>query len=292
MAMQEGRIPVTGGQVWYRAEGDGDGVPLLALHGGPGSDSGAFADGPRYLGDDRRVVVYDQLGSLRSDQPDDVALWTVERFVEELGQVRAALGLDEVHLLGHSWGSMLAASYLATRPAGVRSVVFSSPCISARDWRGDQLAWAEQLPADVREVITRAEAEGTTDSAEYEEAMLVYYRRHVCRLDPWPPVVEQMFADMNTDVYGHMWGPSEFTVTGTLRDFDATPVLRELDLPVLFVCGEHDEAAPSTVRRHAALVPRARVEVVADASHMTMLEQPDAYWRIVRDFTRAPAGSP
>lgn len=287
MAINEGRVPVTGGEVWYRSEGDGSGIPLLCLHGGPGADSSAFFGGASHVGPARRVVVYDQLGSLRSEQPGDPALWTVDRFVEELAQVRAALGLDEVHLLGHSWGAMLAASYLGTRPDGVRSVVFSSPCISAQDWRADQLAWAEDLPPDVRRVIADAERDGSTDSEAYEAAMGVFYRRHVCRLDPWPPYVEQMFADINTDVYGHMWGPSEFTVVGTLSGFDATPVLRGLELPALFVCGQYDEAAPPTVRRHAALVPGARFEVLADASHMTMLEQPDAYWALIAQFTQS-----
>lgn len=288
----EGRIPVTGGDVWYRVEGDGDGIPLLCLHGGPGSDSSAFFGGFEHLGDERPVVVYDQLGSLRSSKPGDAALWTVERFVEELGQVRAALGLDEVHLLGHSWGSMLAAAYLATRPAGVQSVVFSSPCISASDWRADQLRWAKALPEDVQQVIADAERDGTTDSPAYEEAMGVFYRRHVCRLDPWPREVEQMFADMNLDVYGHMWGPSEFTVTGTLQGFDATDVLRRLDLPSLFVCGEYDEAAPWTVQRHAGLVAGSSFSVISDASHMTMLEQPESYWSLIAGFTRGRVGSP
>ena len=150
MSTDEGRIKVTGGEVWYRRTGDGDRPPLLLLHGGPGASSLA---GDLWLGDlpaTRQVVLYDQLGSGRSDRPHDRSLWTVERFVAELGQVRNALGLDDVHVLGHSWGAMLLASYLATGPSGVRTATFSSPCLDAQQWARDQLGHLEALPQDVR----------------------------------------------------------------------------------------------------------------------------------------------
>jgi proline-specific peptidase len=281
---REGRTAVRGGEVAYRVLEGGPGVPLLVLHGGPGWPSMPLGDAVGTVLRDRPVVTYDQLGSGRSDRPDDTSLWTVERFVEELGQVRDALELDEVHLLGHSWGSMLAASYLATGPAGVRSAVLSSPCLDARAWQADQRAWLAQLPAEQVEVVERCEADGTTDSPAYRVAMQEFYRRHVCRLDPWPPEVEQMFADVNEDVYGYMWGVSEFTATGTLREFDATPGLASLRLPVLFVCGEFDEARPETVRRQAALVPGGRVVEVPGASHLPLLERSDLYWSAVASF--------
>src|SRR5690606_41558600 len=109
--IKEGFIPVTGGKVWYRISGNGPGIPLLILHGGPGSKSND-SDPLRGLGTDRPVIHYDQLGSVKSDRPSDTSLWTVDRFVEELGQVIKALELKDFHLLGHSWGTMLAASYL------------------------------------------------------------------------------------------------------------------------------------------------------------------------------------
>ena len=278
------RVPVVGGEVDSRVAAGGPGVPLLVLHGGPGWPSMPLGDAVTELLQDRPVVTYDQLGSGRSDRPDDLSLWTVERFVDELARVRAALGLDEVHLLGHSWGSMLAVSYLLTRPAGVRSVVLSSPCLDARAWQRDQRAWLAQLPADMQSVVVECEAAGTTDSPAYRAAMDAFYRRHVCRLDPWPAEVEQMFEDVNDQVYGHMWGASEFTATGTLREFDVTPQLGSLDLPCLFLCGEFDEARPETVRRHAALVPGARWVEIPGASHLPMVERPELYWPHVRAF--------
>jgi proline iminopeptidase len=240
-----------------------------------------------WLGDlpeDRPVVFYDQLGGGRSDRPQDDSLWTVDRFVAELAAVRSALGLDDVVLAGHSWGTMLATSYLATRPTGVRAVVLASPCLDARQWARDQLDHLAALPADVRATIERCEREGSTDSPAYDAAMRVFYARHLCRLDPWPDVVEQLLAELNTDVYGRMWGSSEWHVTGTLAGFDARAVLPTLEVPVLFTAGEHDEARPSTVRAQAALVPDAEVHVLPGASHLTYVEVPDQHRAVVAGF--------
>ncbi len=276
-----GTLPVPGGEVWYRQVGDGPGTPLLLLHGGPGSSS--LGSGG-WLGDlpaGRRVVYYDQLGGGRSPRPADDSLWTIDRFVAELVAVRRELGLDEVVLVGHSWGTMLATSYLATEPTGVRGVVLSSPCLHAARWAQDAQALLAELPQDVQETIARCERDGRTDSEDYQAAMMSFYQRHLCRLDPWPQDVVDAIGDMNPDVYGLMWGASEWHVTGTLRDFDARGLLREIAVPVLFLAGEHDEARPETVREHAALVPDAEVVVLPGAAHMTYCEVPDAYRRAV-----------
>lgn len=281
---EQGTLPVPGGRVWYRRIGDGAGTPLLLLHGGPGLSSACLAD---WLGDlpaSRPVVLYDQLGGGRSDRPDDPSLWTLERFVEELGVVRAELGLETVNLLGHSWGTMLVASYLATGPEGVRSVVFSSPCLDARQWALDQQGLLADLPADVRETIERCEREGRTDSEDYATAMAAHSQQHVVRLDPWPQNVVDMLQDLNLDVYGHMWGSSEWNVTGTLSGFDARDVLPTIEVPVLFTAGEHDEARPETVRSHADLVPDATMHVFDGASHLTYLEVPEDYRGVVGGF--------
>ena len=281
---EQGRVPVPGGRVWWRRIGDGPGTALLLLHGGPGASSLGSAE---WLGDlpaERPVVFYDQLGSGASDHPDDPALWTVDRFVAELAAVRDALGLDEVVLVGHSWGTMLATSYLAIAPEGVRGVVLSSPCLDAQQWARDQLAHLAALPEDVRETIERCERDGHTDGEEYAGAMQVFYERHLCRLDPWPESMTRMMAELNTDVYGPMWGASEWHVTGTLGGFDARPVLPAIDVPVLMLAGEHDEATPETVRAQAELVPDATVHVFPGASHMTYVEVPDDYRTVLTGF--------
>lgn len=278
-----GHIEVNGGNVWYRITGKGPGIPLLVLHGGPGSKS-SDSDPLRQLGTDRPVIQYDQLGSGNSDRPTDNSLWTVERFVEELEQVVEALGLEEFHLLGHSWGTMLAASYLFKNPKGVRSVIFSGPALDAQRWERDQRNLLKEFPKDIQETIERSEREGTTDSAEYNEAMTAYYKRHMCRVDPWPEGLVEDMKEMNHQVYNYMWGASEFTVTGTLKHFDATDRLGEIKIPALFTCGRYDEATPETTEYYAGLVPDAEFHVFENSSHMPGIEEPEAYVEVVREW--------
>lgn len=280
---REGFIEVTGGNLWYRVSGKGPGIPLLILHGGPGSKS-SNSDPLRQLGTDRPVIHYDQLGSGNSDRPTDTALWTLDRFVEELEQVIEGLKLKEVHLLGHSWGTMLAASYLFKKPTVVCSVIFSGPAMSAQRWEQDQQNYLKQFPLQIQETIEQSEQQQTTDSPEYQEAMMAFYKRHMCRVDPWPKDMKENMKDMNHQVYNHMWGASEFTVTGTLKHFDATKRLHEIEIPTLFTCGRYDEATPEATEYYASLVPNAEFYVFENSSHMPGVEEPEAYVEVVREW--------
>jgi len=278
----EGHIDGPGGRLWYGVRGeDTPGIPLLVVHGGPGflSMPEVVAD----LADERPVYFYDQLGCGRSARPADKSLFTIEHYVAELAAVRAALGLREVHLLGQSWGCMLVAEYLLReRPEGVRSLTLSGPLLSSPRWEADQRTYLAALPADQQAII--AEAERTGDYGEaYQEAMLDYYRRHICRLDPWPDLLLQALGQMNLDVYVTMWGPSEFTVTGTLKGHDLLPRLHEITQPTLLLCGEHDEATPATVQLYRDRLPQGSMAVLPRASHLHHLEQPDLFLAIVRD---------
>lgn len=279
----EGFVPVTGGNVWYRMTGDGPGIPLLVLHGGPGGKS-SDKDPLRRLGNERPVIHYDQLGCGNSDRPEDISLWTEERYVEELGQVRKALGLDEVHILGHSWGTMLASSYLLTKPAGVQSIIFSGPALNSRRWEKDQRTYLKQFPQEMQDTIEQHERNHTTHTKEYQDAMIAFYKRHVCRLDPWPPEMTAEFEKMNYQIYNYMWGASEFTVTGTLQDFDVTGKLGEIELPALFTCGQFDEATPDTTAYYASLLPGAEFHEFENCSHTPGEEDPDAYEKRIREF--------
>jgi proline-specific peptidase len=234
METKEGFISVPGGKVWYKAVGENKNTPLLILHGGPGFSTHSM-EGIEALADERMVIYYDQLGAGRSERPNDKSLWNVDRFVEELQAIRDHLGLEEVHILGHSWGTMLGASYTLTKPIGVKSIIFSSPCLSAKLWAKDQAKYRKDLPPKTQVVLDRCENEGSTDTKEYEAAMMEVYQRHVCRLDPWPETLLQSFEFSNMDVYHTMWGPSEFFATGTLKDFDVTDRLHEIEIPSLFL---------------------------------------------------------
>ncbi|EGL17909.1 MULTISPECIES: proline iminopeptidase-family hydrolase [unclassified Paenibacillus] len=285
MRHTEGYIEVPGGKVWYSSAGEGGGTPLLVLHGGPGNTHDPLKATLHVLGDERPVIFYDQLGGGNSDRPGDASLWRTERFIEELACVREALGLDEVHILGHSWGTMLAASYLIERkPTGVRSVIFSSPCLSAARWKEDADRFLAELPDEVQAVIARSEEQGTTNSDEYRDAMKDYYKRHVCRIDPLPAVVLESRGKANKDIYMSMWGPSEFCPTGSLKTYDVTPRLHEINVPSLFLCGRYDEAAPESTFYYHSLVPQSDFQVLENSSHAGYLEEPEEYVRIVRGF--------
>lgn len=279
----EGYVEVTGGKVWYKIVGSGTATPLLLLHGGPGFPS-SYLKPLEQLADERPIIFYDQLGSGNSDRPSDPALWRTERFVEELAQLRNALGLKQVHILGHSWGTMLAVDYMLTKPSGVVSLILTSPCLSVPRWIEDANMYRSALPKKTQEILRQHEEAGTTDSKEYFNAIWEFYKHHVCRLDPWPAELENAFSQLNMDVYGTMWGPSEFHATGSLKDYDRTGQLSEITVPTLFTAGRHDEATPKTTAWYQSLVPNSKLEIFEDASHMTMLEKSDQYCQAVRDF--------
>jgi len=280
----QGFIDVPGGPVWYRVTGSGPGLPLLTLHGGPGGTScGNSLLEP--LGDERPVIRYDQLGTGRSGRPDDLSLWEVDRFVEELHVIRQELGLDEFHLLGHSWGGSLAAAYVLEKGTnGISSVILSSPLLSTPLWVADANYLRSQLPEDVQATLTEHEEAGTTDSEEYKAASDVFYDRHVrggeaveestnCEGITWNPVI-----------YNYMWGPTEFYATGTLVGFDVTDRLHEIDVPVLFIAGEFDEARPERVAEFQQLIPGSKLVVIKGGAHASMSRKPVVYRQALEKF--------
>ena len=280
-----GFVNVEGGRVWYRENGvrHSDKPSVLCIHGGPGLSHDymlPLAD----LADEYRVVFYDQLDVGNSDKPGDPANWQIERFVGEVVALRAALGLERLVIIGNSWGGLVAAEYAITRPTGLAGVVLSSPLINTQRWIADNTAYRKQLPANVQAVLDDHEAAGTTDSVAYEEASLVFYTRHLCRMDPWPEDVLRAFEALNHDCYGTMWGSSEFSCTGTLSDYNCAERLHEIEAPMLFTCGEYDEATPAACSDFAALLPGAEVAVIEDASHLAFFEKRAEYMALMRDF--------
>ena len=277
-----GFVTVEGGRVAYEVHGTGTRTPLLVLHGGPGIPHDYLAN-LALLGDERPVVFYDQLGCGLSDRPDDPALWTRERFAREVDAMRLALGLEEVVLYGHSWGSILAVDYLTgasgEQPSGVRGAILAGPALSIPRWIEESRRLISSLPEDVAKAILEGERTGNTDSEAYHAATQAFYARYVCRSDPWPEELERAFAGMGEQVYVSMNGPTEFTITGPLRTVDVTPRLGELGVPVLYICGEHDEATPESTRAYAALTPDSEVVVVEGAAHVANYDRPTEYMR-------------
>jgi len=283
---REGFLEVPGGPVWYRVNGEGSGVPLVVLHGGPGGTSCSFAAlAPLTVG--RRVVIYDQLGSGRSGRPADRGLWRVERFVEELHAVRQKLGLKRMHLMGHSWGASLAAAYVLSKGTkGIESLTLASPLLSTPDWIRDAEELRKQLPESVQATLRKHESAGTTDSAEYRAAEREYTRRFV-RRKAGAPNPECVDSASNRVIYEQMWGPSEFHATGSLKSFDVTGRLGELRLPVMLMVGEFDEARPGTAARYQKLIPGAKLAVIPGAAHSLLSDNPERTLKVLSDFLQA-----
>jgi proline-specific peptidase len=289
--VSEGYIDVPGGKVWYRDVGEGDETPLLCLHGGPGSTHNNL-EALEALADRRRVIFYDQLGCGRSERPDNPALWTIGRFVEELAQVRMALRLDRLHLFGNSWGGMLAMQYVLDRKPQLQGLILCGSPASMPRWIADCEELLAQRPAEVSKVIRDHEANGFTACPEYQAAVLSVYREHFCRLNPWPAGLERSFAETGWLVYYTMNGPSEFSVTGTLKDWDVMDRLGEITVPTLLVGGRYDECRPSHLEEMHRRIPSSELAIIEDASHLCFAEQPAEFTTLVNCFLdRAGRGS-
>lgn len=212
-------------------------------------------------------------------------MWRTERFVQELDALIDHLGFDRFHLLGQSWGTMLAVLYARRYgQRGIASLVLSAPYLSSPLWEADQRRHVSALPEKERDAILECEARGDFSSPAYAQAMDVFYRRHVCRMPVWPDSLNRTLQGMGMDVYGTMWGPSEFTLTGNMKDLDVTAFLPELRMPVLYTCGEFDEATPATTGRFSELTPGSQVTVFPGTSHMHHLEDERSFLSLVRTF--------
>jgi proline-specific peptidase len=282
--MTEGYIEVPGGRIWYRTLNDeGQGTPLLCLHGGPGFTHN-YLEALEALATTRKVIFYDQLGCGKADRPGDAALWTIDRFVEELAQVRAALRLDRLHLFGSSWGGMLAMQYTLDRQPDLESLILCGSPASMPRWSADCAELLARQPADVRATIKQHEESGFTACPEYQSAILGFYKEHVCRMDPWPPGLERSFAEAGYDVYNTMNGPSEFTVTGTLKTWDVMDRLGEISVSTLLVGGRFDECRPEHLAEMHRRIPGSRLAIIENASHLCFAEQPAEFNKIIEEF--------
>jgi proline iminopeptidase len=283
---ERGAVEVEGGAVRYRILGGGERT-LVLLHGGPGGGSLYLKPLERLAGSDRRVVVYDQLGCGSSDRPQDASLWRADRFVDELEALRARLGLEAFDLYGHSWGGMLATDYALAHQEHLRSLVLASTIADAALLKREMARLLEAFPDEIRDTLRRHEEAGTTESPEYEEAIMAVYRVHLCRCDPWPPEVVKTFEEFAMDVYVPMWGPSEFAYTGNLGDWDRVDELHRIRVPTLITVGRHDELTPACSEQIHERLPDSRLVVFEEGSHLTFWEETERYLQVVDDFLRS-----
>ena len=281
-------------RVWTKRVGTNPDLKVLLLHGGPGATDELYECFDTWFpGAGVEYYYYDQLGSFRSDRPDDPSLWTLERFVDEVEQVRQALGLDSSNfvLLGQSWGGLLAMEYAVHHQQHLKGLVISNMMSSARLYND----YAERvlMPAmdpDVLAEIKRFEAEGRTDDPRYEALLMEHhYVLHVCRMpqDEWPDPVVRSLAHINPDIYVPMQGPSELGLSGTLESWDRSADLAGIDVPALVIGATHDTMDPEHMRWMADQLPRGRYLHCPDGSHLAQFDDPQHYFPGLLDFLRS-----
>jgi len=216
-----------------------------------------------------------------------VSLWRIDRFVEELGQVRQTLNLEQVHLFGHSWGTMLATEYALNRPAGLVSLILASPSMSHSRIAEDVMRLCADFPTEIQSSIEMQLAGGSTKTDEplLAQAAQEYSRRHLCRLNPLPDALRRSVAGIGRQVYGTLRGGSgSFSLGGVLGSYDSSARLSEIAIPTLLTCGRYDDSTPDTTAWYQGLIHGSEMAVFEQGSHMHHLEEPEHYVQVVRDF--------
>lgn len=283
-------------KVWTKRFGRNPRIKLLLLHGGPAATHEYFEALEGFAGAEGiELVYYDQLGSAWSDQPKDDSLWTVERFVDEVEQVRLALGLtkDDFYLLGHSWGGILATEYALAHQEHLKGLVISNMMMSIPDYNryaNDVLA-KEMDPAMVTE-IKDIERKGQYESPRYMELLLPnFYAKHICRLPEWPDALNRALARLNRQVYVTMQGPSEFGASGRLEKWDRKTDVGKITVPTLVIGASHDTMDPEHMRWVSTQVKHGSFLLCPQGSHMAMWDDQRTYAAgLVRFLKEVDAG--
>ena len=277
---------------WYQIVGtlqpDSELAPVVLAHGGPGASHDYIEPIAELARSGRACILYDQVGCGRSEHLPDAAaeFWTVDLFKRELLDLTRTLGIDgRYHMLGQSWGGMLAMEHALDHPPGLLSIIVADSPASMLLWVEEANRLRRELPADVQAALTEHEEAGTTDDPAYEAAVEVFYRRHLCRVE-WPDCLQRSFANIAADptVYHTMNGPSEFHCIGSLRTWDITDRLHEIDVPTLLVSGAYDEATPLIVGTIHERIPGSTWVLLEQSSHTPHLEEPEAFLSAVEAF--------
>ena len=284
LAPGEYHLAVPGGNIWYKISGAGKGTPVVLLHGGPGFSS-FYLKPMDDLADDRVVIRYDQLGGGKSDKISDTAMFNFAHFISELDSLRAHLGVKKWHVLGHSWGTMLGLEYYRAHPDRVASLTFGSAVFDVPAFERHAKELLKTLPESTQRAVKRAEASGKFESPEYQSAINAFYALYVFR-HPVQADLDSSFATFNQAIYNYMQGPSEFTITGTFKLYDATTFLPQVTVPTLFTVGEFDEVGPDLIKGFAGKVPGARFAQLPGAAHITTWDARDEMLKVVREFLR------
>lgn len=288
MKIEEGYMPFMGYQTYYRIAGEAkEGkAPLLLLHGGPGSAHNYFEVLDRLADTGRQIISYDQLGSGNSYVANRPDLWNRKVWTDELMALREHLHLDQVHILGQSWGGMLLIGYLIDhKPEGVVSAILSSTLSNSQLWGHEQHRLIRLMSAEDQQAIARAEQTGNYDSEEYAQANARFMELHCAgAVTEDSPECLRRKKQSGEESYIVAWGPNEYTPMGNLRDFDYTDRLHELQCPCLITSGTNDLCTPLVAKTMFDRIPNARWELFDGTRHMSFVEQNDKYSALLAEW--------
>lgn len=280
-------------RVWTKRFGHNPTTRVLLLHGGPGSSHAYFESFESFLPQEGiEFIYYDQLGSARSDNPADTSLWHLDRFVEEVEQVRQALGLnaDNFYLLGHSWGGILAMQYALKYQNNLKGLIISNMMASCPEYDAyAEKVLAKKLPPAVLQEVQAIEASGDFSNPRYMELLLPnFYEKHILRLPnaAWPAAVNLAFAQTNQQIYVSMQGPSEFGISGKLERWDVSAQLKNITVPTLVIGATHDTMDPQYMEWMAKQLPRGQFLLCPNGSHMSMWDDQAHYFPGLIQFLR------
>ena len=288
MKITEGYMPFQGYQTYYRIIGEAKNntAPLLLLHGGPGSSHNYFEMLDDLANAGFQLVMYDQLGCGKSSAPDQPELWQAQTWIDELAALRDHLDLEHVHLLGQSFGGMLAIMYLLEeKPQGVDSLILSSTLSSAKLWASEQHRMIKYLPQKEQDAIAQAEKTDDYTTPGYQSA-----NEHYMALHAAAPVTESSPEPLRRakingqQAYQVAWGPNEYTPTGTLHDYEYTERLAEITIPTLITNGTDDLCTPLVAKTMYDHLPNAKWELFQNSRHMPFIEHHDKYIVLLKDW--------
>jgi proline iminopeptidase len=279
--------------VWTKRVGNHPTLKVLLLHGGPGATHEYFAAFDSYFpAAGIEYYLYDQLGSAFSDQPDEPELWEIPRFVDEVEQVRRALGLGRENLvvLGHSWGGILAIEYALAHPQHLKGLVVSNMMSSIPEYNryAHDVLMPKMDQTALREILG-LEARRAYADPRYEELLMAsFYTDHVLRMPAaeWPDPVVRSFAHINKKIYVPMQGPSEMGASGKLERWDRSRDLARISVPTLVIGAGHDTMDPAHMEWMATQIPRARYLFCPQGSHLAMYDDQEVYFAGLLRFLR------
>ncbi|MCH4008980.1 proline iminopeptidase [Companilactobacillus sp.] len=286
MQVQEGYMPYLGYQTYYRIVGkqENNKKPLVLLHGGPGSTHNYFELLDNMAVDGRQIIMYDQLGCGKSAVPSNPSLWKKETWANELIQLRDYLDLDEIHLLGQSWGGMLAFIYMCDyHPKGIKSLILSGTLPSAKLWAQEQHRMINNFmsPED-KAAIKKAEQTGNYNDPAYIKANALYMEQHAAATptaNSPEPLRRKKVA--GTESYLTAWGPNEYSPEGTLRDYDYLDQMKDIQVPTLITSGINDLCTPLIAKTMYDGIPNSKWELFAHSRHMPFVEENAKYEQIL-----------